>query len=753
MTWGYKIDGQSKPEVYSSELGKKYNAITIVDYVGFCIKSHCTSGGKRVTKMQIFKCKCDCGEETYEWIEDIKSGKVQKCKKCGKNCTMADSKAKTTAVANKADNKVKMTTVANKAEKENQGGTNEVEQNITNTTISRTTDNDANDFLVVCDDYSKYEKYTNGTGISNSLKKYIGKKFGHIKIVDYAYTLVSKGEGAKRYLIMYRGICDCGAKCIVSFNEILTGKKLICSACAASKGLSQSDVTEPITEPATKPATKATTKPTTKAAVEPAAKPATKPEASVNNDTINSSEASKTAAQETGTKYTVKLIDTLNAYKEYSQYKGKRFGNIVVLDVITKGSFYYMLVQCDCGDKFVITDRAFMYLKSNPGEYVVFSHAGCGLDMSQYKKNQIIYLRYYNETNGKAKCTDFSFLDKVNTVDKTKQSVISDTAESKAEQSKAKQSQKSPGVADFEELMAQLKDADDAKVQMELITKIVQISKSRVFNILNQYNLFDKAGKGKSPMEMTGVRLGNIVIKDVKIVNGYTCFLLRCDCGEEFIASIEQFKNIWWNSKTREVLLFKHAGCKLKYLNNVCDSGLSTYISYFGEHVGFGKFRTFQGVEEFFGEETVEELLDEVKQNEPVAKEQVRRNRFVAVPATKMNTEVIKKRMAYKTNVDMGGTTIMNNVEKYIVRNADGKINLDATFNRCVGAVIATSTAKTDSYSVAEYTVNNFEVKIKNNVVGRFVKQFMDIVRGYELTPALRDDMLSLLIKHYLHVE
>ena len=52
-----------------------------------------------------------------------------------------------------------------------------------------------------------------------------------------------------------------------------------------------------------------------------------------------------------------------------------------------------------------------------------------------------------------------------------------------------------------------------------------------------------------------------------------------------------------------------------------------------------------------------------------------------------------------------------------------------------------------------EYTVNNFEVKIKNNVVGRFVKQFMDIVRGYELTPALRDDMLSLLIKHYLHVE
>lgn len=112
MTWGYKIDGQSKPEVYSSELGKKYNAITIVDYVGFCIKHISMGGNTRVTKMHIFKCICDCGEKTYEWIEDIKSGKVQKCKKCGKNCMKAvDNKAKTKvknmATGSKVDNKAK----------------------------------------------------------------------------------------------------------------------------------------------------------------------------------------------------------------------------------------------------------------------------------------------------------------------------------------------------------------------------------------------------------------------------------------------------------------------------------------------------------------------------------------------------------------------------------------------------------------------------------------------------------------------
>ena len=537
MVTEVKVDGTYADGAFREYMGEKIGDLTVIAYKGYRRIEKRRGKAKRI---HFFTCNCKCGNIVYLTLHEVKEKKVKSCGNCKvesktdngalESCKEASTESVKAKVGDITASVETSTDKADGVTEEEKSRRKEIAEN------SVISDN----MVVIRENYSEFKPYTKAKGIAGKAFKGIaGKKCGHISIIDYAYTLEDASGEVPEYKIMFRGRCTCGRSCVVSYDEIASGKDLVCTVCADEYG-----ITEMVNSNVNKESGVKQTESTE--STEPA-------ESTESTELTESTERAENTILD---KYVIPVYDIFSAYKDYNYdcLVDRRVANIAIVafqrDVNSSTS--YMLVKCDCGAKFVISNKAMTYVKkqseSNRGIKFI-RHSGCTIN---FPKKRSAYLKYLNESHNVPMIDTFA------------------------------------EIEDVKELLSM--DTNDCSEA------------------------------------------------DKKEVNSF----------EE---SKKEVDSTYENNKTEET----------------------------------------------------------------------------------------------------GDVRIMN-IANYIVRN-DGKLDVDATFNRCIGAVIAMSTAKMDSYSVAEYTVNNFEVKIRNNAAGLFAKQFMDIVKGYESMPVLRDEMLELLIKHYLQKE
>ena len=544
MVTEVKVDGTYGNSAFKELIGSKIGDLTVVAYKGYR-KVEKRRGKAR--KVHFFTCVCKCGNIVYLTLHEVQEQNVKSCGLCKDSNkeealneidSVADSVANYGSIVKEIHTEYSVTP-ADAGEinnKHNIKAVNAAEINIAEKKArkERAENSVINDNTVsIHSKYPDYSRYDKAIGFAGkALKKLIGKKCGHIVILGYSHTLVNNTREIPEYKIMFKGRCTCGSECDVSLDEIISGKDLICTACAKELGITQ------------------TVKDTKK----------NKTNVSFDNKDINLLDYVDTPniqyeSNNPLEKYVIPVRDIFAAYKTFAgaDLTGRRIANICIeaFQRDENSSTSYMIVKCDCGEKFVITNRALTFAKkeAEKDENIKFiNHSNCHI---HFPNRRSVYLKYFSESHNAPMIDRFS------------------------------------DIGDIRDLINMHTDSD-----------------SKTHN------------KGAEDTE-----------------------------------------------------------------EKAC-------VSHVDEH---------------------------------------------------KNTEEIKGVIDMKIN-------------DYIVRN-DGKLDVDATFNRCIGAVIAMSTAKMDSYSVAEYTVNNFEVKIKNNAAGLFAKQFMDIVKGYESMQVLRDEMIELLIKHYLQKE
>ena len=551
-----KVDGTYTEGAFREYMGEKIGDLTVVAYKGYRRIEKRRGKAKRI---HFFTCNCKCGNTVYLTLHEVTDKKVKSCGNCkvGENVgSKNDNKALKSGnckveenVGSKNDNKAlkscnKALTECIKAKVENTTASAEMytdkADEVTEEEKARRKELAENsvisdNMVVIRENYSEFKPYTRAKGIAGkALKNIAGKKCGHISIIDYAYTLENTFGGVSEYKIMFRGRCTCGRNCVVSYDEIMSGKDLICTVCADEYG-----ITEMVNSNDNK------TKGVEQTELTESAESTEQTEQTEQTELTEPTELTELTGNEILDKYAIPVYNIFSAYKDYTYdcLVGRRVANIAIeaFQRDVNSSTSYMLVKCDCGARFVISNKAMTYVKKQSesnSDIKFIRHSGCTIN---FPKKRSAYLKYLNESHS------------------------------------------IPMIDTFAEI-------EDVKELLSMDTNI---------------------GSEDSKKEASNIE----------------------------------------KSKTEET----------------------------------------------------------------------------------------------------GDVSIMK-IDNYIVRN-NGNIDVDMTFNMCIWAVIAMSKAKMDNYSVEEYTVNNFEVKLRNNEAGLFAKQFADIVKGYDNMPQLRDDMLTLLIKYYLQEE
>lgn len=327
----YKIVGKDDEKIFARHTSKRYNCLIVKEYIGYTLESKHRGKQLVIKKTNIMLCTCNCGKEIEVSLPDLKSGKVAYCGDCDSLGKLKECKKMIHGVEGEVQ------TVKTAVEN--------VERTMQNKGVET-------DVQVVRTDYSGCTKKI--TGHNNSVNDIVGKKFGHLKVLEYMYALcfdVDKPE----YVLLYKCECDCGNICAASRKELMSGANLVCYKCRGN-GLKLADVKGEIKE---------------------------------TDDAVQSKTDGESAIEETH----VKKDNETAVESEYSKYmKGKvlQYDKLVgqkilnarimgyAIDPEYKRKSVTLTAVCDCGVEFKI--KSGTIYKAIRGEIDRFKHSRCGLN-------------------------------------------------------------------------------------------------------------------------------------------------------------------------------------------------------------------------------------------------------------------------------------------------------------------------------------------------------------------------------------
>ena len=111
----------------------------------------------------------------------------------------------------------------------------QVVEKVKKTRRSKDVNQTEGNIYVLRTDYSGYAEKI--TGHNNTVRDIVGRRFGHITVIEYLYTLRFETDGKSDYVLLYNCKCDCGNTCIASRKELMdkrvaTGELVpVCEKC------------------------------------------------------------------------------------------------------------------------------------------------------------------------------------------------------------------------------------------------------------------------------------------------------------------------------------------------------------------------------------------------------------------------------------------------------------------------------------------------------------------------------------------
>ena len=111
----------------------------------------------------------------------------------------------------------------------------QVVEKVKKTRRSKDVNQTEGNIYVLRTDYSGYAEKI--TGHNNTVRDIVGRRFGHITVIEYLYTLRFETDGKSDYVLLYNCKCDCGNNCIASRKELMdkrvaTGELVpVCEKC------------------------------------------------------------------------------------------------------------------------------------------------------------------------------------------------------------------------------------------------------------------------------------------------------------------------------------------------------------------------------------------------------------------------------------------------------------------------------------------------------------------------------------------
>ena len=330
----YKIVGKDDEKIFARHTGKRYNCLTVKEYIGYILELK-PMGKQLVTKKtNIMLCTCNCGKEIEVSLPDLKSGKVVYCGDC-------DS-------LEKLKGRKKMI-ISHDAE----GAVQTVKTAVENVEKTMQTNGNEADVQIVRTDYAGYSKKI--TGHNNSVNDIVGKRFGHLKVLEYMYALCFETDKLE-YVLLYKCECDCGNICVASRKELMSGANMVCDKC---RGIGLKPV-------------------------------AVEEETKKIDDAVQSKTGEESAIDE---KKHIKKDDKTTVESEYSKYmKGKvlQYDKLVGQKILNARIMGYTLdpecgrksitltAVCDCGAEFKI--KSGTIYKAVRGGIDKFKHSRCELN-------------------------------------------------------------------------------------------------------------------------------------------------------------------------------------------------------------------------------------------------------------------------------------------------------------------------------------------------------------------------------------